>query len=181
MKAVGMADVFLGRLVKAFGLRGEIKFDPAGDFWEDALHSKHLVLRRETDGGIEERTVTLQRFRPHGGCYVVEVEGVEDRNAAEELVGSEFFIDLERIDVDLPEKRLPFQVLGATVKTTQGRVLGEVSAVVYSPAHDLYEVNGKAGSFMIPAVSEFVVSIDDEKREIIIRTIPGLVDEESDE
>jgi len=173
-----MTDVFLGRVVKAFGIRGELKLDPTGDFWEDVLRSKCLVLRRETDGGVEERPVALERFRPHGRCYVVDVEGVADRNAAEELVGSELFIDDGSIDVKLPDVKLPFQVLGAAVKTVEGRALGEVTAVVFSPAHDLYEVGGPSGSFMIPAVPEFVVSIDDEKREIIIKTIPGLVDEE---
>jgi 16S rRNA processing protein RimM len=181
MKAVGMADVFLGRLVKAFGIRGELKLDPTADFWEDVLRSKRLVLRWETDGGVEERPIALERFRPHGRCYVVDVEGVADRNAAEELVGGELFIDHGSIDVDFPEERLPFQVMGATVKTVEGKALGEVTAVVSSPAHDLYEVSGRSGSFMVPAVPEFVVSIDDEKREIIIKTIPGLVDEDSNE
>jgi len=108
-----MTDVFLGRVVKAFGIRGELKLEPTGNFWEDVLRSKRLVLRRETDGGVEERPVALERFRPHGRCYVVDVEGVPDRNAAEELVGSELFIDDGSIDVKLPDVRLPFQVLGA--------------------------------------------------------------------
>lgn len=171
-----MTDVFLGRLVKAFGIRGELKLDPTADFWEDILRSKRLVLRRETGGRVEEKPFALERFRPHGRCWVVDVEGVSDRNAAEELVGAELFIDGSDIDVDLPEERLPFQVLGAVVRSIEGKELGEVTGVVFSPAHDLYEVSGPEGSFMVPAVPEFVVSIDDEKREIIIRTIPGLVD-----
>jgi ribosomal 30S subunit maturation factor RimM len=89
MRAVGMTDVFLGRLVKAFGIRGELKLDPTADFWEEILYSKRLVLRRETGGGIEERPFALEKFRPHGRCYVVNLEGVADRNAAEELVGGE--------------------------------------------------------------------------------------------
>ncbi len=171
-----MTDVFLGRLVKAFGIRGELKLNPTADFWEDILRSKHLVLRREADGRIEERPVALERYRPHGRCYVVDIEGVADRNAAEEIVGGELFIDGASIDVDLPEEKLPFQVIGAAVKTVEGKALGEVTAVVFSPAHDVYEVSGPNGSFMVPAVPEFVVSIDDEKKEIIIRTIPGLVE-----
>ena len=173
-----MADVFLGRLVKAFGIRGELKLDPTADFWEEILRSKRLVLRRETDEGIEERPFVLSRFRPHGKCYVVVVEGVTDRNAAEELAGGELFIDGENIDVDLPEERLPFQVIGAAVKSAEGKALGEVTAVIFSPAHDVYEVSGPEGSFMVPAVPEFVVSIDDEAREIVIKTIPGLLDAE---
>ncbi len=83
--------------------------------------------------------------------------------------------------MELPEKNLPFQVIGAAVRTTEGKRLGEVTDVFFSPAHDVYEVKGTNGMFMVPAVPEFVVSIDADKREITIRTIPGLVDEEDEE
>ncbi len=180
MRAGGMTDVFVGRVVKAFGIRGELKLVPTGDFWEGVLDSKNLVVRRRTDTGIEERAFVVERYRPHGKCYVVVVSGVTDRDEAEGLVGSEIFIDASRVDVDLPDEKLPFQVVGARVRDVEGRNLGEVTAVLFSPAHDLYEVTGENGAFMVPAVSEFVVAIDDEKREIIIKTIPGLVNEENE-
>jgi 16S rRNA processing protein RimM len=181
MKAVAMPDVYLGRLVKAFGIRGSLKLDPAADFWEGVLESKRLVLRTKTADGTEERTVVLTSSRPHGNGYVLDVDGVTDRNVAEDLVGSELFIDAGNIDVELPEKSLPFQVIGAAVLTTDGKRLGEVTDVVFSPAHDVYEVRGTSGTFMVPAVPAFVVSIDADKREITIRTIPGLVGEENEE
>ena len=181
MKAVAMPDVYLGCLVKAFGIRGALKFDPAADFWDGVLASKRLVLRTKAVDGVQERSVVLSASRPHGDDYVVEVEGVTDRNAAEDLAGSELFIDADNIDVELPARKLPFQVIGAAVRSTEGKPLGEVTDVVFSPAHDVYEVRGDRGTFMVPAVPEFVVSIDADKREITIRTIPGLVDEEDEE
>lgn len=176
-----MPDVYLGRLGKAFGIRGALKLNPSADFWEGALDSKRLVLRRNTVDGTEERTVVLSASRPHGNGYVVDVEGVTDRNAAEDLAGSELFIDAGNIDVDLPQKKLPFQVIGAAVRTPEGTRLGEVTDVIFSPAHDVYEVRGTKRTFMVPAVPEFVMSIDADKREITIRTIPGLVDDEDEE
>ena len=181
MKAVAMPDVYLGRLVKAFGIRGSLKLDPAADFWEGVLESKRLLLRTKTVDGTGERAVVLSSSRPHGNGYVIDVDGVADRNAAEDLVGSELFIDSGNIDVELPEKSLPFQVIGSAVRTPDGRRLGEVTDVFFSPAHDVYEVRGARGTFMVPAVPAFVVSIDADKREITIKTIPGLVDEEDEE
>ena len=181
MKAGEMTDILLGRVVKAFGIRGELKLDPAADFWEGALRSRNLVLRRRTDAGLEERGLVVAHYRPQGACYIVRLAGVEDRNHAEELVGSELLIDESTIDVALPDVNLPFQVLGARVRSVEGEVLGEVTAVLFSPAHDVYEVTGKKGTFMVPAVAEFVTEIDDEKREIVIRTIPGLIGEGDDE
>ena len=39
-----MANVLLGRLVKAFGIRGELKLDPSEDFWEEALSSNYRLV-----------------------------------------------------------------------------------------------------------------------------------------
>ena len=177
MKAVEMTDVFVGRFVKPFGIRGELKFCPTVDFWEDVLRSKRIILRRDTSGGVAERTIAFERSRPHGNCYVVRINGIDDRNEAEELVGGELFLDVDDMDVELPERILPFQVVGSTVKTEEGKVLGEVTSVVFSAAHDVYEVEGENGTFLVPAVSEFIVSIDEGNRVVTIRLMPGLIDE----
>lgn len=175
-----MADVLLARVVKAFGIRGELKLDPAGDFWEGVLRSKNLVLRGDADKEPGERPVAVERYRPHGACWVVEVAGVGDRDQAEALVGSELVIDGSRIDVELPRRKLPFQVVGVRVRSVEGKSLGEVTAVLFSPAHDIYEVTGARETFLVPAVPEFVVSIDIDAKEMVVRTIPGLVGDESD-
>jgi len=175
-----MAQVRIGRVVKAVGIRGELKLDPSDDFWEEALDSRSLALRLETAAGVEQRAIRVEKHRPHKGGYVIAVSDVRDRNAAEGLVGAEVVIDSAHIDVELPRRALPFQILGAKALSTAGEVLGEVTAVFHSAAHDLYEISGPRGTFMVPAVSEFVKSVDEEKREIVIEIIPGLIDEETE-
>lgn len=176
-----MTDVFIGRLVKAVGIRGELKLDPSGDFWEGVLRSRKLVLLLDTETGVEERPLVVEGFRPHKNGYVVGIRGVEDRNQAEALVGGDVIVDASSIDVELPERVLPFQVLGCRVVSTKGKLLGEVASVLHSAAHDVYEVAGERGTFMVPAVPEFIKSIDEDKRELVIETIPGLIDEETEE
>ncbi len=171
-----MTDVIIGRLVKAFGIRGEVKFNPTDDFWDDVLGSKKLTFRRETAEGVEEGPFAIKHFRPHKNCYVFTFDGVKDRNSAEALVGTDIIVDIDNIDIDLPEQRRPFQVVGMTVKDEEGNVLGTVSSVIFSPAHDVYEVTGESGDFMFPAISEFVISLDEDTKEIVIRPIPGLID-----
>jgi 16S rRNA processing protein RimM len=175
-----MSHVFLGRLVKAFGIRGELKLEPAEDFWEEAFGSTRLVLRREAGSQYEDRAVELESYRPHGNSYVVSVKGVSSRNDAEAIVGADLLIDRAGIDVPLPEKPRPFQVVGASVRSVDGQALGEVVEVVFSTAHDVYRIRGAAGTFLVPAVPQFIVAIDGEKKEMVIRTIPGLVDEDSE-
>lgn len=175
------AQVFIGRLVKAVGIRGELKLDPSDDFWEGALHSERLMLILETEAGIARRSFVVERFRPQKTGYVVKARGVSDRDRGEELVGGDVVIDAAEIDVELPKGVLPFQVLGARVRKVDGKVIGEVTSVLHSPAHNLFEITGPLGRFMVPAVPEFIKSIDERNKELVIDIIPGLIDEESND
>lgn len=170
-----MEEIFLGRMVKAFGIRGELKFHPSADFWEEVLDSKQLVMRRPSEDGISEQPLRLERSRPHGNSYVVKLDGVDDRNTAETLVGSEVFAAEESLDVDLPGVLLPYQVIGMEVVDPDGNALGEVIGVIHSVAHDVYEVAGKETSFLLPAVPEFVLSADRERGTMVVDPLPGLI------
>jgi 16S rRNA processing protein RimM len=177
MKVKTVKEIYLGRIVKAFGIRGELKFNPSDDYWDGVLASKHLVLRSLTDGEVIARPAIFRAWRRHGNTIVVELEGTRDRNTAEAMVGSELFVAGDQIDVDMPDELLPFQLLGMTAKTERGEPLGEISAILRSAAHDIYEITGKSGSFLVPAVPEFIISVDAEDRTMVLRTMPGLVEE----
>jgi 16S rRNA processing protein RimM len=169
--------VFLGRLVKPFGIKGELKFVGSYDFWDDALRSKRIIMQREVGEDVQARPVSIERARPHGDNYVVKLEGVDDRNGAEAAVGAELFFDPSTLDVALPDRELPFQIVGSRVKTEDGEVIGMISDIMFSAAHPLYEVSRESGKVLIPAVPEFVVDRDRAHGEITIRAIPGLLDD----
>jgi 16S rRNA processing protein RimM len=166
--------LFLGRFVKAQGLRGELKLYASDDFWYEVLESKELWVERPSDGDVERRPVRIESARPHQAQYVVKLEGIDDRTRAEEEVGGNLFVDLTRLDVELPDRILPFQVIGSIVRTEDGRVIGRVSNVLQSSAQEIYEVTGEAGAVLIPAVPAFIVRR--ENGEITVRPIPGLLD-----
>ncbi len=166
----------MGRIVKPFGIKGEIKLAPSEDFWEGVLDSKEIALRLNTEAGADIRLLELKCFRRHGSHYVLKAEGIEDRSAAESIVGGELCIETEKLDVALPEKALPFQIIGSTVLAEDGQHLGEVTSVMFTPAHDVYEIAGEERTFLVPAVPQFIISMDVQKREIVIRPIPGLMD-----
>ena len=132
-----------------------------------------MSLRTE-DGTRAEQAVVFERSRSHGRNYVVKIAGVDDRNSAEAYIGGEIFIGEDAIDVSLPDAPLPFQIVGTTVRSEDGELLGRVSSVIYSAAHDVYEVTGEKGSFLVPAVPEFIVSLDENV--MTIRPLPGLLD-----
>jgi 16S rRNA processing protein RimM len=169
-------DLFLGRFVKPHGIRGELKLYASDDFWFEALSSRELFVAREIDGDVVRRPVRVERAQPHQKQYIVKLEGVDDRSEAEAEVGADLFLDISRLDVALPARELPYQVIGATVRTEDGREVGRVTAVLVSSAQNVYEVTGEAGKVLIPAVSAFIVARDRERGVLTVRPIPGLLD-----
>ena len=168
-------DVFLGRFVKAFGIRGELKLYASGDFWIEALSSQRLYVAREGDAG--KRGVVVEYAQPHQKQYIVKLEGVRERSDAEQQVGMDLFIDLQEPDVDLPEYELPFQVMGMHVRTEDGRDIGHITDVLVSPGQNVYEVTAEnGGKVLIPAVDAFIIARNFDEGEMTVRPIPGLLD-----
>ncbi len=168
--------VYLGRFVKAHGIRGELKLYASEDFWFEVLQSQELFVERATGDDVERYPVRVEKARPHGTQFVLKLEGIDDRSEAEREVGAELFVDLSRLDVELPDRELPFQVIGMSVRTDDGRDVGTVTGVLDSPGQRVYEVTGESGVVLIPAVPAFVVGRDEERGEITIHPIPGLID-----
>ncbi|NIM20739.1 MAG: 16S rRNA processing protein RimM [Candidatus Latescibacteria bacterium] len=170
-------EIFLGHFARPFGIKGELKLIPTHDFWEGVLQSKKLFLRLLHGTGVDARPLEVVRFRRQKSHYILKVADVSDRTDAEALVGGEIFIDSEELDVGLPDRPLPFQIVGNTVMGEDGTRFGEVTSVMFTPVHDVYEVAGEKGTFLVPAVPEFVISTDVKKGEIVIRPIPGLIED----
>jgi 16S rRNA processing protein RimM len=168
-------EVFLGRFVKAFGIKGELKLYASGDFWFEALASQRLFVAR--DGDTERRSVVVEYAQPHQKQYIVKLDGVDERSEAESEVGGYLFIDLEAPDVALPDRELPFQVLGMHVRTEDGRDIGRITDVIVSPGQNVYEVTAEnGGKVLIPAVDAFIIARNFDAGEMTVRPIPGLLD-----
>jgi 16S rRNA processing protein RimM len=165
--------VVLGVLVRPVGLRGEIKLRLSGDFWEAALGSQHLTLVR----GEVAQPVDVESARPGGAAaQVLKLRSVDNRDAAQALVGMELVLAAGPLDVEAPEELLGFQVCGFRVETMQGDLVGDVAAVEAMPAQDLLVVQGPRGEHRVPMVPAIVCEIDLEAGVVRIDPPAGLLE-----
>ena len=89
----------LGRLVKAVGLKGEVKLLPAPDFWPDALTAEALDVVLDDE---ERRTVHVARCRPKGETFILKLDGIDTIEAAEPLIGGSLEISLDALGGAIP-------------------------------------------------------------------------------
>ncbi len=152
----------VGRVGRAHGLRGEL-----------AVTFTSNRPERSAPGAVlfaGERELVISKSRPHQGRMLVQFSGVDDRTAAEALLGVELTAAPLADDVQLDEGELwVHEVVGDEVVDRTGETVGRVVAVEANPAHDLLVLDGGA---LVPMV--FVV----EQREgvVVIDPPDGLFD-----
>lgn len=133
----------VGRLDRAHGVRGEVIVSLVTNREERLAPGAVL----DTDAG----PLTVQASRRHKDRYIVQLEGVTDREAAERLRG----LDLYGEPLDDPDELWVHDLIGAAVVDQDGIRRGTVEAVQANPASDLLVLDD--GS-LVPA--RFVVDVD---------------------
>lgn len=96
--------------------------------------------------------MAVRSSRPHQRDWIVQFDGVPDRNAAEALRG----LKLRAEPLDDPDALWVHELVGARVVTPDGVERGAVTAVEVNPASDLLVLDSGA---LVPL--RFVVSSDD--------------------
>lgn len=169
--------LLVGRVIKAHGVRGEVKVAPETDDPArfEAFEQVYLGRVPERARARAVEGVRHQQTK-HGPLVLLKIAGVDDRTVAEQLRRQGVYA----AEGDLPplEENEAFihDLIGLEVVNEAGEGLGTVETVVKAPAHDVFVVAREAASepAMVPAVEEFVREVDLENNRLVVRPIKGL-------
>lgn len=165
-------DIVIGDVVAPFGVRGELKVMVRTDFPE-RFDKGRLVTLKSAKG--TRLTAKVEASSAHKGGIILKLQGIDDRNAAEDWRGAEFVIDKSEV-AKLPEgSYYYYELVGLKVVTDDGRDLGEIVDILQSGANDVYETST---GLLIPAIKQIVVKIDIKEGLMVIHPMPGLLPEE---
>lgn len=162
-------DVVVGKVVAPFGRKGEVKVFPYTDFPGRFEKLDKVFVSKDEAGQVRH----IESARPHKGTVIIRFEGIDDLSTAEGLRGADLRIREKDLVPLGKDEYYIHDIVGLDVLTTDGEYLGKVKEVLRGVANDVY-VTDRA---MIPAVKEFVVDVDLEKKAIIVRRVEGLVQE----
>jgi 16S rRNA processing protein RimM len=166
--------VLVGRLTGCFGIRGYLKLELAGKSPERAKKLRRVFLGRTP---ADAELFTVGDVKLEGGRVLVLMKDVEDRTGAEALRGKLVFVEPSE-SVPPPEGGYYIHdLIGCEVRTTGGTVVGRVEDVLETPGQHLWAVRDGEIVRHIPAVKDFVVSVDTGKKEIIVDLPDGLLDQ----
>ena len=127
----GTPVLLLGRVTGAFGVRGDVKLESWTEPRTQIFRYQPWILRSANGAGRELRGA---RGRDAGKGVVATLPGIDDRDAAEALRGTEVWVPREALPPPAPGEYYWVDLEGLRVVTTEGVVLGEVSHLLSTGA-----------------------------------------------
>ena len=164
--------VLIGKITKAHGIKGEVKIFSFSDQPKNIEQYRQLTL--VSPAGELSQPYPVVRIRTGGKEAIAALEGITDRNGAEELCGYGILVlkdSLPKLDGD---EFYLHELEGLRVVTEDGRAVGTVHSFFDNSAQDMLVVLDKGKEFLIPLIPSMIVKRD--ATEITIAPPPGLLD-----
>jgi len=156
-------QIIVGKIVAAQGLRGEVRVQT---YTQNPADFATLKVKNEK---LKDKEIKFVRTIPSSDVVIMKISGIDDRDAAESLRGTELFIDRGTLPALAPGEYYQTDLIGMKVIAPLGGLSresateGVVVAVQNYGAGDILELdNGEMVSFI-------GAKVDLEKREIILR------------
>ncbi|MBM4272335.1 MAG: 16S rRNA processing protein RimM [Deltaproteobacteria bacterium] len=161
----------IGKIVKTCGLRGRLKAVSYLDA-DDILPTLEEIFIRKDQG--DTQSLRLRGIRTRGKTFFLDIEGVEDVETAGALVGSEVLIPSEKLKKLSEDEYYWRDIIGLTVVTEDGHVLGKIESVFPTGSNDVYVCTGGEREILLPGITDVIREIDTARGRMVVRLLEGL-------
>ncbi len=167
--------VSIGRILGAHGLRGEVRARCDLDDVSVLAEGVRLELSAEGKFGLS-RTVEIRSVGSGRGKELrLGFRDIDDRFAAEALVGREMLVEASMLPVLDEGEFYAYQLVGCRIEDEAGRPVGTVRSIWSTGAPDVLVLDDDEGhERMVPAA--LLREVDLEAGRAVIEVIPGLLD-----
>ena len=157
----------VGEAVSTHGLDGALKFYPLTDNLKRFKKLKKCFL------GEDMKELNLVCASIVKNMAVLRFEEIKTIDEAKPFIGSILYVsDEDRIKLSKDQYFIS-DLIGCSVYEN-GESIGEIEDIYSGYANDCYVVRCEENRFMIPAVKEFILSVDIEKRRVDVKLIEGI-------
>ena len=171
----GKKDDYLvvGKVTRPRGLRGEVKVLPITD---DPYRYNDLKAVYVRIGGTLKK-ILVESASVNGTQVFIKLNSFDSVEEAESLRGKLLFVPRKNAVKLDRDSYYYFDLLGCSVKTPDGEVIGKVYDILNAGSCDVYCVRSMGENrkeYLVPAVRDVVKEIDMGEKKIVIEPIEGL-------
>jgi 16S rRNA processing protein RimM len=156
----------IGQVAKPWGIRGEVKIRMVTDVPERFQSLEGVYLYDVAHAPEWHLIESVKRLK---GAVAVKFEKIDSPEAAEGLRGFEVGVpESERAPLGDDEYYI-YDLAGLSVVDADGQPLGILTKVYQGAGHDVFEVDVDGVPVLVPSVKEYVLKVDVEAGEVMIR------------
>ena len=160
--------ICLGAIAGVHGIKGEVKVKSFTEIDSDL--DKYGAVENEAG----DRKFELKVVGHSKELLRVKIKGVNDRNEAERLIGTAFYVDRSVLpELDEEDEFYEADLIGLEVKTSSGEGAGTVAGLYNFGAGEILEIKVKAtGKLeMLPFTKEYVPEVNVKDGYIIVESV----------
>jgi len=155
--------VTIGRILKPFGIRGEVKVESLSDVPGrfEGLQTVYLTLPHET---ATPRETTVTQVRDVTAGYIMKCSAFSTPEEAAHFRGAWIQIPMSAELPRDPDTFYQFELIGLRVEDPDGQQMGKVEEILEYPQHHVLVVRNQEAEFLIPANRRTIKKIDLDKQ-----------------
>ena len=156
--------VAMGYIKGAFGIKGWVKVAASTEYADSLLDYADWRLVKDNKTLI----VSPSEGQLHNGELQVKFTGIDDRDEAHALRGYTIEVSRDQFADTEEDEYYWADLIDMSVINRQEEILGKVSKLMETGAHDVLVVDGQYGQKLIPFVAQFIDRVDVESRTITV-------------
>lgn len=167
-----MDYTIVGKIINTHGIKGEVKIYPMTDDIERFSDLKKVYI------GELKKEFNLQSVRYHKGFPIVGFKGFDDINQILQFKDQYVYID-DGDRIVLPKDHyFIYDLIDCEVFDMDENKIGYISNVLQNVSNDVYVIKDDASQkeYLVPAVKQFIKSVDIENKRITIDPIEGMIE-----
>jgi 16S rRNA processing protein RimM len=146
----------VGKISGVFGIKGWVKVFSFTANKENILKYSPWVLRKAD----ETKTIKVINGNLQGKAVVAQLDGVNDRDQAESLMGWDIFISPAQLPKTRQNEYYWSDLVGLTVENTDGVEFGVISSLLETGANDVVIVQGERERCIPFLQGQTIINID---------------------
>lgn len=161
-----MNKIKVGKIVTTHGIKGELKISKTGveSFDRDI---PYFI-------GNDNIEYSIEKVRRHKETVMITLKGFNNINDVLKFKDKDIFINKDDM-IELNEDEFYInELIGMDVYDKDNHKIGVIKDVLEYDVNDVYIVKTDDQDIMIPAVKEFILSVDLDKRKIVVKLIEGM-------
>ncbi len=165
--------ILLGKIVATHGIRGQLRVVPYSGLFDTFLALGSVTLK-DPAGCMHVQQIAAATV--HGKKLLLSFKGYGDINQVLHLVGCELYIGREQLPEPEEDEYYWHDLIGLTVVTEGGQLLGILDSIIETGSNDVYVVKSSGREYLVPALAEVITSIDLDKKVMTVAPLEGLLD-----